>query len=333
MTGTTEWPARDQAWASRYHAALCRLDVPAASRDERVSELRNAAARAGVCAAELFGDADALAAEDAAERSSTEEAVRRSLGGGLRPVLLEAGGTLLGVGAVAALIIAVRDGWFADIDIAHVLVAAGLLIVCAGWIVARAVFSAGRPAPAIGALAGAAAVCAAALAAAVHIGPGHRAATDVPVVLLAAVVLAPGVALLVGAHRLRQPQLRTDWSDDAWLRRFRGGLLTRLVPAAAAREHVSEIEQSLGFGTTAHAEFGHPVVLAREIAAADRIARVRRWRSSVVLGVGAPLLMAALILLSWIWGAWSIPAAAVPAAAALVALRALRGARPGAQRR
>lgn len=185
----------------------------------------------------------------------------------------------------------------------------------------RALFAAGRSASAVGVLVAAGAVALAGIASAASLGSGHIAASDVPAPLLALGMLAPGVVALVAASRMPQQALREGWDDTAWLRRFRGGLRARLMPAEAARGHVAEIEQALVTGeTSAYAEFGHPLALARDLAAADRAARARRWWVSTVAGTGVPLAIAALVLANQSWGALTIPVAVAVLLAAAGAL-------------
>jgi hypothetical protein len=328
------WPVGDKAWVTRYRAAMSAKHVPAQVLEERERELLDAAHGADLSAAELFGDAEALASEDAAELATTDEAVRTSLGGGLRPALREVGGALIGIGVVAVAATVVRHGWFVDIDIAHVLVAWSVLVAFLGWIIGRAFLSAGRPVPAIGALIVVAVVFAASIVSAATLGSGHIAASNVPVPLLALVLLAPGVIALVAGNRTPQPVLREGWNDDEWLRRLHSGLRTSLVPAATAREHIAEIEHVVrATPTSAFAEYGHPLVLARELAAADRTARARRWWVSTIAGTGTPLVIAALILINHSWGALTIPLAGLVVIAAAIALRAGWSDRPWAAKK
>ncbi|WP_245580286.1 hypothetical protein [Arthrobacter castelli] len=326
------WPVVDQKWVERYRMSMVGKHVPALTLEERERELLDAVREAEVPATELFGDAGELAAEDATELATVDEAVRASLGGGLRPALREVGHTLVGIAAVAVLLVIIRHGWSVDIDIAHALVAAGVLIVFVGWVVTRALFSSGRSISAAGALVFAAAIAIAGIVAAANLGSGHIAAHNVPVPLLALVVLTPGIVALVVAGRMPQPALRESWDDARWLDRFRGGLRSRLMPAGTARGHVAEIEQALGSRrTSAYEEFGHPLALARELAAADQVARARRWWASTIAGTGAPLVIAALVLANQSWGTLTIPVAVVLAAVAALALGLGWGRRPWAK--
>lgn len=316
---TTTWPKGDREWAARYRMRMTGKHVPASALDERERELLDAVCSAGLPAQELFGDAADLAAEDSVALATTEEAVLTSQGGGLRPTLIEVGGTLLSLGIVAAALTAVRSGWSVDIRVAHSLVAVGVLIAFLGWIVGRAVFAGGRSATTAGVLVAAGALAVACIATAVSVGPDRGVARDVPVPLLALGVLAPGILLLVGASRMPRQTLRETWADDEWLRRFRGGLRAGLVPATTARGHVAEIEQTLASaGSTADSEFGHPLVLAREIGQADRTARARRWWLSTIAGTATPLIIAALVLTNDSWGALTIPVAVLLLLSALI---------------
>ena len=325
----TVWPVGDQEWVLRYRTSMAARNVPALALAERERELAGTVREMKVPAAELFGDADELAREDAVELATVEEEVRTSLGGGLQPALKEVGGMLVGVGVVASLVAITRNGWSVDIDTALVLVGASVLVAFVGWVVARALFASGRSVAAVSAGFGAATVAAAGIAAAAHMGAGHIAASDVPLPLLVVGLLVPGIATLVVADRMPRQELRENWDDAQWLRRFRGGLRARLVPAVTARGHVAEIEQALASGgTSAYSEFGHPLTLAHEVARADRTARRRLWAMSMIATVGAPLSLAVLVVANQSWGMLTIPVAVVFILAATGALIVGWGRRP-----
>ncbi len=302
------WPERDRQWVAGYRAATAGRHVPADVLARREDELLDAVRAAGLPAAEVLGAAGDLADEDVTELATTEEVVRTSYGGGLRPALREVGGTLTGIGAVALVVTVLRDGWYVDLGVAEMLVAVSVTTVFLGGVVGRSLFSAGRPRWMAGVLLAALVVAAAGIAVAAGVGPDPVAAGDVPVLLLGVGLLTPGAVTLVVAGRMPQQTLRLDWDDSEWLRRFRGGLSSRLVPRAAATAHVAEVEQQVASsGVPAHVEFGHPLVLAREVAAADRTARARRWWLTTVVGAGAPLAVGLLILANDSWGALTIP--------------------------
>lgn len=302
------WPEQDRKWVARYRTAIAGKRVPAAVLERREDELLEAVRAAELPAAEVFGDAVDLAEEDAGELATTDEVVRTSEGGGLRVALREVGGTLTGLGAVAVVSISLRRGWYVDVELAAALVTVSVAAVFVGWVVGRSLFSAGRPVWMAGVLLAALAVAAAGIAVAVSVGPDHVVASDVPVLLLGAGLLTPGVAALVVASRMPPQTLRLEWGDAEWLRRFRGGLSTRLVPQAAARAHVAEVEQQVGSsGVPAHVEFGHPLVLAREVAGADRTARARRWWMTTVGGTVPPLVVGLLMLVNYSWGEFTVP--------------------------
>ncbi|HEX8495778.1 MAG TPA: hypothetical protein VF661_01180, partial [Actinomycetales bacterium] len=150
----------------------------------------------------------------------------------------------------------------------------------------------------------------------------------------ALVLLTPGVLMLVASSRMAQPTLQGDWDDAAWLRRFRGGLRARLVPADTARGHVVEVEQAIAAGAgSAFAEFGHPLVLAEELAQADRTARARRWWLTTVAGSVVPLGLAALVIVNDSWGPLTVPIAGFLLVMGLATSAAAWGRRPWAQRR
>lgn len=315
------WPERDQAWVARYRRSVAGKPVPGGSLEQREHELLGAVRAAGVPAVELFGDAAALAAEDVAELATVDEDVRTSPGGGLRPALQEVGGTLMGMGAVLVLSLWIRNGWSVDVRVAPALVAVSVASVFVAWVVGRALFSAGRPGATAGVLLAAAAVALAGIAAAASLGPGPVAARDVPVPLLGLGLLAPGVLALVAASRLPQQTLRESWDDAAWLHRFQGGLRTRLVPSSTTRGHVDEVHQAIGTGTaSAFEEFGHPLVLARQLADADRTARARRCWVSTVAGTLTPLTLAALVHTNDSWGALTTPLVVLFALGAVITL-------------
>lgn len=304
----TRWPQDDQPWLTRYRSSMSGKHVPALALEDRERELLEAVREAGVPAGELFGEAHLLAAEDALELATVDEELRTSQGGGLQPALREVGGTMVGLGAVAVLGIWIRSGSSVDIGATAALVAASVAAAFLGWVIARTLFSAGRPAAAGAVVLSAVVLAAAGIASAVHLGAGAVAGRDVPVPLLGVALLAPGVLTLAAASRLPQPTLRQDWDDDEWLRRFHGGLRTRLVPAATAAGHVHEVRQAVVTGTTsAYEEFGHPLVLASQVAEADRTARTRRWWVSTLVGTGAPLAIALLVHVNDSWGPLTVP--------------------------
>lgn len=308
--GTSMWPIGDQVWVARYRTSMTDRNVPALALQERERELAGTVHEMKVSAAELFGDAEELAREDAAELATVEEEVRTSLGGGLQPALKEVGGMLVGVGVVASLVAIIRSGWSIDIDTALVLVGASVLVAFVGWVIARALFSSGRSAAAVGVGSAAGAVAVAGIASAANVGAGHIAASDVTLPLLVVGLLFPGIATLVVADRMPRQELRENWDDSQWLRRFRGGLRARLVPAVTARGHVAEIEQTLAAGgMSAYSEFGHPLTLAHEVARANKSARRRLWTVSAIAAVGVPLCLAVLVVANQSWGTLTIPVA------------------------
>lgn len=320
--GDIRWPAADREWAARYRRQMATgKDVPRSVLDAREHELLAAAHGAGRPAQELFGDPVTLAAEDAETLATTEEAVLTSPGGALRPMLIDVGGTLLAIGGVGAVLLAVRSGLRVDIQVGAALLAAGLLIAFLGLVTGRAAYTGGRAGATVGVLVAAGAIAVACIATAVSVGPEPLLARDVSTPLLGLGALVPGIVVLVGATRMSRRDLRADWPDAEWLRRFRGGLRGGLVPAATARAHIDEIEQTLASsGSSASGEFGHPLVLAREVARADRTARARRWWLSTIAGTGTPMAIAALVLTRGSWGALTVPLAGVLLISALVSL-------------
>jgi hypothetical protein len=228
----------------------------------------------------------------------------------------------------------VRNGWTVDVEAGPALVAASVAAVFVGWVVGRALVAAGRLHTAVGVLVAVGALAVGGIAWADSVGPGHVVARDVPVPLLGAALIAPGLLALVVAARMPHPTLRASWDDDEWLRRFRNALRGRFVPSATARDHVAEVRQVIAAGaTSAVAEYGHPLVLARRLAEADRTARARRWWVSTVAGTGTPLVVAALVVTMGTWGALTVPAVVFLLLSALATLLVGWGDRPGVERR
>lgn len=193
MKDVTSWPVGDREWVARYRMSMIGKHVLALALQERERELLGTVRELELSAEVLFGGAEELASEDAAELATVDEAVRTSLGGGLQPALREVGGMLVGIGAATSLILIIRSDWFFDVDSAPIMVAASVLVVFVGWV----------------------------------------------------------------ASRMPRHELGENWNDVQWLRRFRGGLRARLMPAATARGHIAEIEQTLaGGGMSAYPEFG-----------------------------------------------------------------------------
>ena len=334
MMDVKEWPAGDQKWATQYRLAMKGRSVPSSSLSEREQELLDAILESGVPAGELFGDARNLAIEDAGELATADEMVRTSVGGGLKPALQEIAGTWVGIGVAAVVVMVIRGGWLVEVDVAIVLVAVSVAAAFLGWGVVRALFAAGRSGSAAGALIAVGLVIGAGIASAANLGPGHIAASEVPVLLLALVILCPGVAVLVAVSRMSQQELRETWDDREWFRRFRGGLRARLMSSVTARDHVAEVEQALGWaGTTAYTEFGHPLSFARELAAVDHVARARQWWAVTAATTGGPLLIAMLILTNQSWGVLTVPIALGVTLFAVLALSAGWNDRPRRQSR
>jgi hypothetical protein len=245
------WPEQDQRWVERYRTAMAGpagKAVPSAVRQSRERELLDAVCEAGVPAAELFGDAAALAADDAAELATVDEAVRTS--GGRRTQARAVRGRRDDAGSRRhrGPVHGGPQRLGVDVDAASVLLMASLAAVYVGWVGGRALHSAGRSAATIALAVGVLTVAVCGIAVAEGVGPDRLLARDVPVPLLAVALLTPGVLLLVASSRMAQPTLQGDWDDAAWLRRFRGGLRARLVPAATARGHVAEVEQAIRTG-------------------------------------------------------------------------------------
>ena len=109
---------------------------------------------------------------------------------------------------------------------------------------------------------------------------------------------------------------------------------TRLVSSATAQGHVDEVRQTIRSGTaSAFEEFGHPLVLARELADADRTGRTRRWWVTVVAGPGTSLGCAVLTHVNDSWGAATTPLVVVFGLIAVVGLLVRWGDRPWRPRR
>lgn len=239
--------------------------VPAVALEEREGVPSSAVGAAGVPAVELFGDANVVAAENAAEPATAEEAVRTSLGSGLRPALREVGGTLTGLGTVVVLLTLIRRGWSVDVNTTSALLAASPAVPCMAWAVCRALFSGGRPVATMGVLTAAVAVAGAGIAWAASLNTDHVVARDVPVPLLGLVVIAPGVLALLVASRLPQSTSATTGTTPsgcdasatacapAWCRRTTGSATSRrsVRPSDGDCDSVRGVRPPAGPGSTA----------------------------------------------------------------------------------
>lgn len=299
MPSAPEWPTADRAWLDRYRGALSVHAVPDAAREERERELLEAVVASGEPADRVLGEPRSVAAEVAAELATRDEEVVRSEAS-LRPAVLQLGGTLLALALVAAATLAARAGWSFGLGLAELLVATGVAAFLVIWTVGRSLLAGGRPGATTAAILAGVAIAVGCVALAARVGPGRVLLEDVPTPLAALVMLLPGAALLVLASRMPATRLREEWSDDAWLRRFRGGLRSRLVPASRIEAHVAEAASVIAQAgeRSAYREFGHPLAYARELADVDAQSCARRWRLAAAAGVGAPLAIAALILLT-----------------------------------
>ena len=303
-----EWPTRDREWATQYRASMGDERIPAAALHEREEQLLSSVRVVNLPAAELFGEASVLAKKDSAELATVDGAVRVSAAGGLRPALLELGRLGAALGAVGALFTLGRSGWFVNIDVAIVLIGVSIALSLVGWVAIRALFAAGRLVVMTGATIIIGALILVSIALAASVGPGVIAATDVPVPLFTLALIAPGGIIFLLANRMAQKASHEVWDDAEWLRRFRSGLRSRLMPAVVARTYVAKFEQVIATAnSSAGARFGHPLTLARKVADADESTRARRWWMSTVVGMGLPIIVAISILLSNSWGKLTVP--------------------------
>lgn len=305
MASIDDWPTEDRKWASRYMIAVAHPSVPSAAREERASELISALHAAGAPAAELFGDPVDFGVEDVRALGTEEEAVSASEGGGASQALLYIGTTLTFLGVTSALLLLTRGAWRTDIDLGPLWVAIGLVSASIAANIAWTLFVAGATRWACAAGVGGLAVLFGCIALATTAEPGHTLIADVPIWVLMIAMLIPGVGALLVACAVPRRQLRSSWTDEEWLARFRGAMRSRGISAAAAREHERSIRAAADGDR--YSEFGHPVVFARSLAAQDDGAAARRWRWSTSFRVGVPLAMGVLIAFTDSFGAWREP--------------------------
>ncbi|MGL3150046.1 hypothetical protein ACSS7Z_06750 [Microbacterium sp. A82] len=306
MASIDDWPERDKKWASRYMVAVAHPRVPSEAREERARELISSLHAADVSADVLFGDPVEIAREDVLALGTEDEAVAASEGGGLRQALAYTGTALTFLGASSALVMLTRGVWRTDIGVGQLWVVLGIAAATIAANLAWTLFIAGRARWAIGFGVGGVAVMLACVGVAANADPDRTLFADVPIWMLMIAMVLPGVAVLLVARAVPRRPLRSAWSDDEWLARFRGAMRSRGISEKAAREHERSV-RAAAHGDC-YGEFGHPVAFARSLAAEDNSAAVRRWRWSTSFGVGVPLMLCVLISFTGSFGAWKEPA-------------------------
>lgn len=287
------WPERDLSWQAAYLWAVTRPEVSSEAIAARLDELRDAVLEAGVPAEELFGDPAALAADDAAELGSEEEAVRSSFGSGAKHTLLLIGVILLMPVIPLLIVLLISTGWEIDLTARALAFSGCLALLLASCAVIRALHDAGRPKGVVAMIAVAALLLVAAVAVAMTTDSLPLLAHDVPTLLVGLGAAVPGAALLLISSLLPDAPLREEWSDEQWTRRFRAALLSRGLSRHQAAERVRELQTDRGATAgSAFEEYGHPVAFARRLTEHAPDAKKRRWMA----GGAAELLVPALML-------------------------------------
>ena len=276
----------DPAWWWVYTLRVAQPQVPTEAIDARLDELRGAVRDFGQSPSSLFGDPSALAAADVAELGTPEEVLRTEGVAGGRVALTRVGIGLVLFGPLALVFLLFSTGWSAALPSKMVVAAVGLMTFGVGLALARIFYFAARPvAMAVSLLLGLAGFAGGAVFVGLSRGTGWW-PSEFPTLLAALVVLLPGVTTLLVAGLVPERDLRTEWGETEWWRRFRGALVLRGMPVWRVREQEREVRLALDEAgvSGADAEYGNPIVFARRLAADDRSARAVRWAWG---GVGA----------------------------------------------
>lgn len=283
MTTKLDWArAEDEAWADRVRWQLATAHGGNAALINRVlAEAQEACAESGEPAREIFGDADAYAAEVARERVPDEVRAQVDLDGAepgerWRHLALAVGAP----GIVLCLVVWFTEGWSAGVDPAGL---ALLVTVTLGWAaVAWGGFErhAGHLRHGWVLWGVAAAVVAGGVAVTDQLR--DRAPLGAPAVLVPLVAFVALVALSSRLPAGRRPE--PDFADlpaDEWFDRLTGLLRGRyyLSRAAVARQ-VSEAREYWRESGAAHPvdEFGAPHVYALRLVRGSRAPRTARRR-------------------------------------------------------
>lgn len=293
-------------FAYLWHASQPAVSVEAVQA--RLEQLRVAVLEAGEAAEVVLGDPAVLAASDVEDLSTLEEELRTAGVAGPRGVLTKLGFALILMAVPAFLLTDV--GWRVDVPPGVIAIVGAFFAGAIGVASAILCFRAARPVAMLFSMVFWLSV----VLACVAVGTAYRdvepLATDVPVLLVGAFLLVPGVVVLVIARRVPESSPRSQWDDSDWLRRFRGALLLQGVSRSRIREQELEVRQMMSEAgaTSLYDECGHPIGFARQIAAHDRTAKVRRWGWVNVAQVFIPVFIALVALpggdQSWTW--WRI---------------------------
>ncbi|MFT4213450.1 MAG: hypothetical protein QM622_01560 [Microbacterium sp.] len=301
------WPDRDAAWVLAYLVRVTRPDVPSAAIDARLDELCAAAHDADEPAESLFGNPFDVAAQDAEDLATPEEALRASGGGGARATVRSLGTQLVLIALFVTFLLLCAQGgsWTIALTPGLVMLLSGSGSAALGLGGARILASSGH---AIGAVASAVAGIGGFV-----VGIAYRAThpdstpwwPDAPILLIGAAAVVPGTALLWASRYIPDRGLRSAWTNTQWWRRFRGALVLRGMPPRRARDREREVHDALEEigATNAHLEFGHPVVFARSLADDDPQAKTVRWalRHSLFAVIALSALVRALPDGAWGW--------------------------------
>ncbi|RDH12889.1 hypothetical protein [Tsukamurella pulmonis] len=277
-----DWPERDRRWAARYILCLAKEGVTLEASDARQSELIAAAEAAGAPAADVFGDPDELAAEDAKDFADADVVAMAEDGFGLREALAYAGVALVFLGAIAGVFVLAKGATDrVDITAGPVVLMVGIAVALVAGSAASMFFSTGRLRAACG--------WAAVAVVGVLVGGSQVSWSGRHAVLVAGVprwpiiaaLLVPGLLSILLSRAIPERSSQDAWTDEAWFIRFRGVLVSKGVPSVTVREHERSLREGLT-GTSAFAEYGRPDALGHRLAAEDPAAAGRRiWWGAV----------------------------------------------------
>lgn len=296
MTTSTDWTrAEDRAWADRVRWRLATAHGGDAALVNRVlAEAQEACAETGEPARELFGEADAYAAEAARDRVPDEVRAQVDLDGSAprerwRHVALATGAP----GIVLCVAVWLTEGWSAGVDPAGlalvVAVTAALAATAAGWFERHA-----------GDLrrgwllwgAAAAAVVGGALAADRLRDQPPLGTWAIGIPLLVCVAL---VALSSRLPSARGPEPAAASEPEVWFERLAGLLRGRYyLRRDVVAQQVGEAREYWRESGTPHPadEFGAPHVYALRLVAGSRVPRTARrrveaWGYTAIAGLWA----------------------------------------------
>ncbi|MGX9294881.1 hypothetical protein [Tsukamurella paurometabola] len=268
-----DWPEGDRPWAARYILGLAKAGVSLDVSSSRQEELITAVEAAEEPAAELFGNPDVLAAEDAAELAVSDAEAMATESAGVRDALEFGGVSLIFVGLIAAVMVLLGGGRV-DVTVGRVALVSAIAAAVVLGGAASMQFMAGRLK--VAGLLAALAVLAVGVGGSQVEWSGRSTVLigGLPAWAAAIGLLLPGVVVLVVARAVPARVPRTTFDDEEWFSRFRGVLLAKGTPRAVVREHERTLRE--GLSTRAFDEYGRPDALALRLVADDPATPSRR---------------------------------------------------------